>query len=528
MFSRGRVLITFLDIRTLFFVLAIISTALTIDLFVYWLHYRNIKGITCWLLAMILIMTGTTLFAVTDLVPPFFSTVLANTLCISGYTLMLQGIKVFYEEKGITYEWIIIPATFLLWVYFTHVDDNLEIRIIIFSVILAYLMYRGSYLLFKRHREETIRSLTFASVSTLLLALFFTLRAILTLMHIGPPSSRSFFTPNILTVITLIALNTTNISLVLGLLSLPGQRSRARLKETSEELKMQNQELAYSETKFKSLSDASFEGIIFTKENILLEHNSAIFDMFGYDTDEILTGRSVIEFVAPEARHEVIQKIKSEYTQAYETCTIKKDGTVFPVEIRGRMFEYHGSIIRVSAIRDITEQKKLTRELHNLARTDALTGAYNRRALMEIFDFEYAKSRRYNHHFALLMIDIDFFKKINDEYGHDIGDYVLKRLVSESENQMREADCFARWGGEEFLALLPETELNEAAQVAERLRERISQIVINKDNSRIQITVSIGLTEVTDYESNFDDILKKADTALYSAKAGGRNQVCVL
>ena len=147
---------------------------------------------------------------------------------------------------------------------------------------------------------------------------------------------------------------------------------------------------------------------------------------------------------------------------------------------------------------------------------------------MEIFDFEYAKSRRYNHHFALLMIDIDFFKKINDEYGHDIGDCVLKRLVSESENQMREADCFARWGGEEFLALLPETELNEAAQVAERLREQISQIVINKDNSRIQITVSIGLTEVTDYESNFDDILKKADTALYSAKAGGRNQVCVL
>ena len=138
-----------------------------------------------------------------------------------------------------------------------------------------------------------------------------------------------------------------------------GQRSRARLKETSEELKIQNQELAYSETKFKSLSDASFEGIIFTKENILLEHNSAIFDMFGYDTDEILTGRSVIEFVAPEARQEVNTENKSLNTLRLMRPAQSKR------MVRSFLLKYGEGCLSTTAVsyvfrlsRDITEQKK--------------------------------------------------------------------------------------------------------------------------------------------------------------------------
>jgi len=134
--------------------------------------------------------------------------------------------------------------------------------------------------------------------------------------------------------------------------------------------------------------------------------------------------------------------------------------------------KFSGTIVIIA---DITKRKKMERELEKLATTDPLTGAMNRRSFLRLFGQEIDRSKRYDHKFALLMLDIDHFKDINDTYGHDTGDNVLKLLVAEVHGILRGTDVFGRWGGEEFIVILPESDIHQASTVAERLRGNLSK-----------------------------------------------------
>ncbi|AGF77953.1 diguanylate cyclase (GGDEF) domain-containing protein [Desulfocapsa sulfexigens DSM 10523] len=180
-------------------------------------------------------------------------------------------------------------------------------------------------------------------------------------------------------------------------------------------------------------------------------------------------------------------------------------------------------------IADITKRKKLENDLEKLATTDPLTGAKNRRAFLQLFEQELDRSQRYDHKFSLLMLDIDHFKNINDTHGHDSGDKVLKLLVAEIYGILRATDMFGRWGGEEFIILLPESNIHQASTVAERLRGNLSKIEVSTDDGAlIKFTVSIGMTVVENNDVLLDGIIKKADQALYLAKDQGRNRVVIL
>lgn len=187
--------------------------------------------------------------------------------------------------------------------------------------------------------------------------------------------------------------------------------------------------------------------------------------------------------------------------------------------------KFQGTIF---VIEDITNRKEMEKELEKLATTDPLTEARNRRSFMQIFEQEMIRFHRYHKPFALLILDIDHFKNINDVFGHDIGDKVLKNLVVESQSVLRESDIFARWGGEEFIILLPESSAHEASTVAERLRSKLSKVEIsNKEGALITYTVSIGMRVVGQSETNINTnaIIKEADDSLYMAKQKGRNRV---
>lgn len=180
-------------------------------------------------------------------------------------------------------------------------------------------------------------------------------------------------------------------------------------------------------------------------------------------------------------------------------------------------------------IEDITKRKTMEKKLEKLATTDPLTGAKNRRSFQNLFEKEIKRSKRYNNSLALLMMDIDHFKKINDNFGHDIGDKILKLLVAKSHSVLRDSDLFGRWGGEEFIILLPETDLPHASAATERLRGELakSELVTN-DGVNINFTVSIGFTIIENQNIAIDDIIKKADKALYMAKEQGRNRVVLV
>lgn len=166
---------------------------------------------------------------------------------------------------------------------------------------------------------------------------------------------------------------------------------------------------------------------------------------------------------------------------------------------------------------------RLVRRLHDLALKDPLTGLLNRRAAQQLLEREWASYRHKDLPFCVLMIDIDHFKRINDEYGHAVGDRVLTGLATRLREGTRPSDHVARMGGEEFLVFLPQTELPSAQAAAERLRQHTAAWVLQPEE--LSITVSIGVAQAAAEDSAFDNLLIRADRALYAAKSAGRNRV---
>ncbi len=173
-------------------------------------------------------------------------------------------------------------------------------------------------------------------------------------------------------------------------------------------------------------------------------------------------------------------------------------------------------------------ESKYHEEIYRLTTIDGLTQAYNKRYFLETMTRELNRAGRYDRVLSLAMFDIDHFKKINDTYGHLAGDHVLRELASIVHQSIRREDIFARYGGEEFALILPEVDKKGAAQVCEKLRERVQDYPFDFNGQRILVTISLGVRCSSQQErpEGVDDFIADADAKLYEAKQGGRNRVC--
>ncbi len=161
-----------------------------------------------------------------------------------------------------------------------------------------------------------------------------------------------------------------------------------------------------------------------------------------------------------------------------------------------------------------------------MATTDALTRLLNRRALLERLSVEVDRARRFKQQLSLLMVDLDHFKNINDQYGHLGGDAILRQMGALLNGAVRTIDVVARYGGEEFVLILPETSTDGAAVFGERMREKVSEHQFEVDHA-VHLTCSVGVaTFPSSRVASTEDLFARADEALYRAKSGGRNQVC--
>jgi len=206
-----------------------------------------------------------------------------------------------------------------------------------------------------------------------------------------------------------------------------------------------------------------------------------------------------------------------------EQCINKQwyQGRVFPLEKRRNDVR---AVLWVAI--NITEKKRLELELKNLAEKDGLTNSYNRRYFTDVIHRSFSLYLRDKSPLCVLMLDIDFFKAINDNFGHDGGDTLLVKLTNVFTREIRDIDLLARYGGEEFIFLLPNTTKEQALIVAERIRLAAEECRHPHYNKMLRATVSIGVSEVNEHDTSHEQVIKRADLALYMAKVSGRNQVC--
>lgn len=173
------------------------------------------------------------------------------------------------------------------------------------------------------------------------------------------------------------------------------------------------------------------------------------------------------------------------------------------------------------------ERARLFQEVQSLALTDPLTGLQNRRSLFELGRVEFARAQRMKRPFCCMMLDLDHFKKINDDYGHLVGDQVLQEFAERCKNLVREVDLIGRYGGEELIILMPETDRTLSLQVAERLRNSIASAPIRVFDREIFVTASIGVASQDENTMDLETLIARADQAMYIAKHKGRNRVAM-
>lgn len=228
----------------------------------------------------------------------------------------------------------------------------------------------------------------------------------------------------------------------------------------------------------------------------------------------------------PHADCPIQQTLLDGVTREAEEAFIHKDGHVIQVHVKVTPMIELGQRVGVEVVfQDITERKALELRLRELATTDGLTGLANRRHFMERLNQELGRVQRFAKPAALLMLDLDHFKSINDSYGHAAGDRVLKSFAECMRGLLRQTDLAGRLGGEEFAILLPQTELDAAQVFAERLRQSVAAQVQRLDEIEFRVTVSIGCAALIAADAACDAALARADQALYRAKAHGRNRI---
>ena len=296
-------------------------------------------------------------------------------------------------------------------------------------------------------------------------------------------------------------------------------------------------QLQEDEARLREITGTMSDGLlVMDGEGKINFANQAASIMLGYGTDEML-GSEMHELLhvqadgspCPREECSVLRVAQTGITYRGIEDTFKcKDGTLLPVSVRAsaiiRENESNGI---VAAFHDITERKKFERELERRAQTDVLTGLNNRRHFFELAEQELVRSKRYGKPLAVLMLDVDHFKRFNDTYGHHVGDAVLQKLSEVCLQTLREIDIMGRLGGEEFAFLLPETHAGQALEVADRLRLAAAAVAVPlAQGEAVSFTVSIGVTALAEEDHDVVTLLKRADEALYAAKNAGRNRVC--
>jgi diguanylate cyclase (GGDEF)-like protein len=306
------------------------------------------------------------------------------------------------------------------------------------------------------------------------------------------------------------------------------EKLNKKLKKLNKELELKVENKTYE---LKSILDAQDNLILVISGDSSFEVNQTLLDFFGYATmkEFSLNHKSISELFikrdnyftsnTSETWTDEIMKLEDS-KRVVRMKNSKDEEIIFRVNVKSFMFNTKHFVVSFT---DITDLKNYTYELQYQATHDNLTKLFNRQKINDELEKEITRENRYKHGLSVLMLDIDNFKQVNDTYGHDVGDIVLKDISKIILDSIRSTDSAARWGGEEFLVLLPETLLEDSYKIAELIRKNIE----NYKNKVVphKITVSIGTAQFKLDTDDVDSFIKNSDLAMYEAKKIGKNKV---
>ncbi len=288
----------------------------------------------------------------------------------------------------------------------------------------------------------------------------------------------------------------------------------------------------------ESIFDELPDVIVFTDATrTIVRVNPSARKVFGYEPNELIGQKSAILY---ETKVEFLRQGRLRYNlkncdnpSIHMTDYRRKDGSIFPGETIGGPIRDSGGVTIgfLSIIRDVSARveaernlQAAQRKLEQLALTDELTGIANRRHFMSVAHYRFAQATRYFQPLSLIVIDIDHFKQINDSYGHEAGDRVLKALCEACRPMIRKDDLLGRIGGEEFGLVLPNVDQRAALSLGRRLNALFRDITIGYGEASLTFTASLGIATLNMADGDFGVLLRRADRALYSAKQGGRDR----
>lgn len=320
-------------------------------------------------------------------------------------------------------------------------------------------------------------------------------------------------------------------------------RLESLVTKRTRELQSNLEQLADREEKYRTLFESMPQGVFYQRaDGELIHYNPAALEMFGLTADEFVSRR--YEALCWKVIHEDGSDFPSDQHPSVEAlrtgnpvCDViagvfnpRKDSYVWlNINAIPQFKEAEEKPYQVFVtLHDITKSKLLEEKLRYLSSHDPLTKLNNRNMLMDRLTEDVYRASRYNQPLSVFMLDIDHFKVVNDSYGHKAGDFVLRILATVLMKSVRKVDYITRYGGEEFVVILPETPLSKAQELAERLRNDIAKHAILIDgHKQLNITASIGVSSFPEHGQLGDELLNAADSAMYSAKADGRNCVRV-
>ncbi|MTI19104.1 EAL domain-containing protein [Rhodobacteraceae bacterium RKSG542] len=277
--------------------------------------------------------------------------------------------------------------------------------------------------------------------------------------------------------------------------------------------------------RLSTFSEGAFEGLIISHQGRVIETNRALCDLVSQTESEMI-GRHLTEFIAPDSIEEALVNLKLDTASPYEIEIISSSGEYIPVEVRARTVEINGQKLRATAVRDIREQRAAHAQILHMAQHDLLTGLPNRQLLRSRLEKALKRQKQTNKPVAVLLIDIDRFKDINDLYGHPIGDKLIKTTAARLEACTEKKDTVARFGGDEFAILVASGKSrSQLGELAKKIQAAISEPIDVGNGILVRTTACIGIKIAKADRLDPDALLANADIALYRVKDFGRNKI---